>query len=405
MSRTQIVKCGLLVDGISNAAHENAVLEIVGDRFDSVSLVPRSSSGNGDEEWLDLSDYTVLPGLVDAHDHLGFDIGDIQSQAEGGAARMSLRAARNASAALRAGITTMRDLGEVGDLGIIWRESVRDGSLDGPRLVVAREWISRTGGHAWFAARQADGETDIRRAIREQARGGADWTTIMVTGGILTPSSVPISRGFNDVEIEAAVGEAHLLGLPISAHAIGGEALTACIRAGVDSVEHAYYATDADLDMMAERGIALVSTFGILDVGSTDERLSASTRDKMSEARDACLSCLSRARERGIRVGCGCDLNHASLALEMKGLASAGFTTMEAIHAATRLNASICGIENVGTIEEGAVADLIALKGNPLDDLDRLQDVVLVVKAGVPVVDQRPDSPPWPVAPAPVERS
>ena len=121
---------------------------------------------------------------------------------------MALRAARNASIALRAGITTLRDLGEVGELGVVFREAIEDGSVNGPRLIVAREWISRTGGHAWFAARQADGETDVRRAVREQARGGSDWAKIMVTGGILTPSSVPISRGFSDVEIEAAVSEA-----------------------------------------------------------------------------------------------------------------------------------------------------------------------------------------------------
>jgi imidazolonepropionase-like amidohydrolase len=370
----------------------DAVLRIGGDRFESVSLDAASDSGGHDGTWLDLSAYTVLPGLVDAHDHLGFDIGDIQAQAEGGIARMTLRAARNASVALRAGITTLRDLGEVGDLGIVFRDAIEDGSLDGPRLIVAREWITRTGGHAWFAAREADGETDVRRAVREQARAGADWAKIMVTGGILTPSSVPISRGFNDAEIEAAVGEAHLLGLPISAHAIGGDALTACIRAGIDSVEHAYFATDADLDLMADAGIALVSTFGILDVGSTDERLSLPIRDKMKAAREACLSALSRARERGIRVGCGCDLNHASLTLEVRGLVSAGFTPMEAVQAATRLNAGICRLPDVGTIEAGAMADLVAVAGDPLQELEALDEVVVVVKGGVLVVDERSGS-------------
>ena len=385
----RVVRCGRLIDGVSGEPRANAVLTIDGDRFAAVSPDAAPDTDGRDGDSLDLSDYTVLPGLVDAHDHLGFDIGDIQEQAEGGIARMSLRAARNASTALRAGITTLRDLGEVGELGVVFRDAIEDGSIDGPRLIVAREWISRTGGHAWFAARQADGETEVRRAVREQARGGSDWAKIMVTGGILTPSSVPISRGFNDAEIEAAVDEAHLLGLPISAHAIGGDALTACIRAGVDSVEHAYFATDGDLDMMAAGDIALVSTFGILDVGSTDERLSAPIRDKMKAAREACLSALSRARERGIRVGCGCDLNHASLTLELHGLVAAGFTATEAIQAATRLNAEICRAPRVGTIEAGALADLVAVTGDPLQDLERLDDVVVVVKGGVVVVDER----------------
>ena len=224
MSQTRVVRCGRLIDGLSDEPHANAVLAIAGDRFEAVLSDAGPDAERRDEDWLDLSDYTVLPGLVDAHDHLGFDIGDIQAQAEGGVVRMALRAAHNASIALRAGITTLRDLGEVGELGVVFREAIEDGSIDGPRLIVAREWISRTGGHAWFAARQADGETDVRRAVREQARGGSDWAKIMVTGGILTPSSVPISRGFSDDEIEAAVSEAHVLGLPISAHAIGGPA-------------------------------------------------------------------------------------------------------------------------------------------------------------------------------------
>src|SRR3954451_16370945 len=222
MSQTRFVRCGRLIDGLFDEPRANAVLAVAGDRFEAVSSDAGPDVERRDDDWLDLSDYTVLPGLVDAHDHLGFDIGDIQAQAEGGVARMALRAARNASTALRAGITTLRDLGEVGDLGVVVREAIEDGSVAGPRLIVAREWISRTGGHAWFAARQADGETDVRRAVREQARGRADWAKTMVTGGILTPSSVPISRGFSDVEIEAAVSEAHLLGLPVSAHAIGG---------------------------------------------------------------------------------------------------------------------------------------------------------------------------------------
>jgi imidazolonepropionase-like amidohydrolase len=386
------VRCGRLIDGLSDEPHANAVLAIAGDRFEAVLSDAGPDAERRGEDWLDLSDYTVLPGLVDAHDHLGFDIGDIQAQAEGGVVRMALRAARNASIALRAGITTLRDLGEVGELGVVFRQAIEDGSIDGPRLIVAREWISRTGGHAWFAARQADGETDVRRAVREQARGGSDWAKIMVTGGILTPSSVPISRGFSDDEIEAAVSEAHVLGLPISAHAIGGDGLTACIQAGVDSVEHAYFATDGDLDMMAEGDIALVSTFGILDVGSTDERLKPPIRDKMKAAREACLSALSRARERGIRVGCGCDLNHASLTLELQGLVAAGFTPMEAIRAATRLNAEICRAAEVGRIEAGALADLVAVKGDPLEELGRLDDVMVVVKGGVLVVDERSGS-------------
>jgi imidazolonepropionase-like amidohydrolase len=369
------IRCGALFDG--HTVTEGATIAVDGVRIESVGTAPP-----GDDE-LDLSAFTVLPGLIDAHDHIGFDVGDLRAQYDEGPGGMAVRATRNAADALLCGITTLRDLGEVLGLGVLWRDMLARGETPGPRLVVAREWITRTGGHGWHASRETDGVDDMRTAVREQARGGADWVKIMVTGGVMTPRSTPTAPGYTEAEIRAAVDEAHFLGLPISAHAIGGPALTNCIEAGIDSVEHAYYALDSDFDMMAGKGIPLVSTFGILDTGARSTTLAPEIVAKARSARDTCVETLARAREKGVTVTVGRDLHHVPLTTEIRGLEEAGFTRFEALQACTRTAAEVCRVPDVGTLEPGKRADLIAVEGDPFTDLDALRRVRVVVQDGV----------------------
>jgi imidazolonepropionase-like amidohydrolase len=388
MAERKIVKCGAVIDGVSSDVRSDVLVEIIDGRFAMLMPVDDDILAN-EPDFLDLSEYTVLPGLVDAHDHLGFDIGDIQAQAGEGPASLTLRAVRNAAQMLSSGITTVRDLGEVNNLGVLWRDAVDRGEFFGPRMVVAREWITRTGGHAWFAAREADGEVDVRKAVREQVRGGADWVKIMVSGGVMTPGSMPVAPGLSNPEIRAAIDEAHMLGRPVSGHAIGGQGLTDSVNAGIDTIEHAYFATDEDLEIMASAGIDFVSTFSIVHAGATDARLSEEIRDKFRRVYDACLESLSRARDLGIRIGAGCDLQHASLSVEAVGLTHAGFSAMEVVQILTRVNAAICRVDDVGTIESGKAADFIAIEGNPVVDLAKLRNVRLVARDGVLLVDNR----------------
>lgn len=383
------VRCDRLYDGSGGTVQEDVEVRIESGRI--VELAPRGSASGADSDAaLDLSGYFVVPGLVDAHDHLAFDVGDVQAQAAEGSVRLALRAARNAEAMLAAGITSMRDLGEPDDLATTLKDAIAGGMLRGPSLSVARTWITRTGGHAWFAAREADGPDDVRRAVREQARGGCDWIKVVSTGGVMTRGSQPFEPGLGASELQAAVDEAHALGFPVSVHAIGGPGLTAAIEAGVDTVEHGFFATDRDLDLMAERDTALVSTYGVIEIASQASHVPAPVRDKAKAACEATISTLVRARERGITVGVGCDLRHAALVRELEILLEAGWDRAEALHVVTDVNAQIARFPDAGRIDVGRSADLLALDGDPLVSLETLRSPKLVMRAGEVLIDRRP---------------
>lgn len=379
-----IIQCGRLFDGSSPGSDGPAWLVVDDGRFVGVETSPVT---NDAARWIDLSDCVVTPGFTDAHDHLGFDLGDVVSQSRESAGLQSLRAARNAASMINAGVVNVRDLGEGAVNGTMWREALADRRMTGPRVRAAGQWITRTGGHAWFAGREVDGETDARKAVREQVRDGVDWIKLVVTGGILTPSSKGLVQGLSRSEIAAAVDEAHQLGLPVAAHAIGGDGLTDAIDAGVDTIEHGYYATDDDLRKMAEQDIALVSTFGVLCEAADNTKLPPAMVAKAADAKSQHIGTVRRAREAGVRIGTGCDLNHGDLVAEAEGLELAGFSRLEALNVLTRENARIAGFVDSGVVRAGMLADLVALAGDPLEDLAMINRVVAVLKEGELVAD------------------
>jgi imidazolonepropionase-like amidohydrolase len=383
--------CGRLIDGTGGPVHEHVVIVVRDGRIAQIAQGPEAADAwsQTSEARIDLSDHTVLPGLIDCHDHVGFDLGDIGAQVAEGEVRLTLRAARTCAAALDAGITTLRDMGEPDGLAVSWRDAAADGALEAPRLVVAGTWITRTGGHVWMAGREADGPAEIVRAVREQARAGVDWIKLVITGGNTTPGSDPVAPGFTPEEIRTAVEAAHFVGLPVTAHVHGGTGLRDAVAAGIDCIEHATFAGREDLELMRERGVTLVSTFGVLDVGASATHLAPEVQAKFGRARERCLEALSAARELGLTIAVGTDLNHADMVGELSGLMAAGFTAMESITAATRTGAEVLGLDDTGLIAPGRRADLIAVSGAPLEDVTVLRDVDLVMRRGMVVRDAR----------------
>jgi imidazolonepropionase-like amidohydrolase len=337
---------------------------------------------------VDLRDCTLLPGLIDCHDHLGIDMGQEEAQSHESAAWHTVKAVRNGRRCLEAGITTMRDLGELRHVEIEWRRAIASGLMDGPdlmdgpELLVAGEFITRTGGHGWFFGREADGPDEVRRAVREQLRVRADVIKIMVTNGAETAGAVPCAPGYTREEIGAAVDEAHEAGLKIAAHAQGGPAVQWAVEAGVDSIEHGSFLTDDDLRLLAARGTYLVSTYGVLAAPISSGSVPPVVAARMIEVQRSSVQTLARARALGVRVATGGDSCHANPALEAEGLRAAGYPSAEVLAALTSRAAELCGLADRGVLAAGRRADVVAVSGDPLEDLSCLSRVELVVQAG-----------------------
>jgi imidazolonepropionase-like amidohydrolase len=333
---------------------------------------------------VDWRDYAVIPGLVDCHDHLGLETGDEHAQALEHDFTNVLRGVYNARRLLASGITTLRSVGEKNYMDVYWRDAINTGWMQGPRLVICGKFIMRTGGHAWYLGREADGPEQIRTAVREQIKQGADAIKIMITGGSSTPGSVPTIADYTDEEIAAAVEEAHRFGRKIAAHVHGGDGARVAINAGIDSIEHGVYLTEEDLALMAKRGTFLCQTYGVYTAAATSEETPAFMRENCSRAAKLYLSTLASARKHGVKVVFGGDTHHAKPVTEFKALIEAGFTPLEALRAGTINAAELLGLKGrIGAVVSGGFADLVALKKNPLDYPEALGEVVAVMKEGI----------------------
>jgi len=375
-----VVRCGTLIDGTGGPPLPNAVVCIEGDRITSVAqggpIPPGAQVVNAQE-------LTVLPGLIDAHDHLGIDMGDEHAQTLEPDPWTTIKAVHNARRCLAAGITTLRDLGEKNHLDVQWRRATREGLMVGPRLLISGQFVTVTGGHAWFAGLEVDGDESIKRAIRAQGKQQVDLIKVMATGGAGTAGTEPTTPGFSEDEIRVAAAEARRLGRPVAVHCYGGPALRWCIDAGVHSVEHGAFAGAEDLALMAERGVSLVSTFGVIQAATTDPGVPRQMQEKCRQILEIYLDTLRRAREAGVRVAVGTDTYHAHMVEECVALRDAGFSPMEAIQAATAHGAAVCLLEDeVGTVVRGKAADLVAVEGDPLRDVRALANVRFVIHDG-----------------------
>jgi imidazolonepropionase-like amidohydrolase len=335
---------------------------------------------------LDLDGGFVLPGLIDAHVHLsGSGEGDSQFRAPDG--EMALKMLRNAQRNLAAGITTVRDLGGWNELEFTVREWIRRGEFAGPRLCLAGRFISISEAGADYYEGMyhvADGVDEVRRAVREQVKHGADLVKIGVTGAVLVESGEPGATLFNVDEINALVQEAAKFGRRVAAHAHGIDGIRKALEAGVHSIEHGTFLHQdpAAIRFMAEQGVFLVPTLKVgwdiihADDPAIPEWILEKNRATQGDAEHS----LKLAYEAGAPIAMGSDVGtplnfHGENGLEVYWMAQAGLSPMDAIVAATGNAARLLDWDAwLGTLEQGKAADLIVLDENPLDDLRLLAD-------------------------------
>jgi len=388
------LRCGRLLDVRTGSLKEGALVIVQGDRIDKV-LDAGSKAPDGATLY-DLSAYTVLPGLIDAHTHTFLQPGDYDVQLlRQSLPRRTLQAANSARTFLAAGFTTIRDLetegAMFGDADL--RDAISDGILPGPRMQVATRAISTTGNYALLGyapevtvpkgVQIADGPWEIRKAVREQIEHGADWIKFYGDYRKFLPTGeiIDLRVTMTQEEMDALVDEAGRRHRPAAAHCYGDDAARAAIRAGVRSVEHGLLLDEATLKMMLDRGVYYCPTLTAYFV-SWEESPTAAWKRVVDGHRET----FQRALRMKVKIASGSDAGDfppAGAARELELMVEAGMPALKAIQAATLVDAELLGWQDrIGAVEPGKLADLIAVDGNPLADISALRRVRFVMKGG-----------------------
>jgi imidazolonepropionase-like amidohydrolase len=384
---SRAVRCGTLFDATGASPIRDAVVLVDGARIAAAGPAASTPIPPG-AEIIDLHDRFVMPGLVDAHSHISIvpGMGDQIGQLRQPTVPQALRATANLRRDLFAGTTTLRVMSEESFLDLDVRQAIGDGVIPGPRLLCGTRGITASNGHG-RAHSAFDGVDEIRRGVRENFQRGADHVKIFMTGGVASAGTTLSACVYTREEIRAAVEEAARAGKYAAAHAHGGPGLRLSIEEGVSTIEHGALATDEDVAMMKERGIWLVCTFSIFlhpnGIEQGDGRNPA-IMEKMRWARRVVDENFPRHLATGVRFALGTDAVHGQMPFEMETLVRLGVPAKDALLAATRWGAEACRIDaEVGSLEAGKRADLIAVDGDPLKDITAMRRVVTVIKDGV----------------------
>ena len=349
---------------------------------------------------LDLGGLTLLPGLINCHVHLCLSGGADPSRmlSDESYAATVVNAVVRARRTVEAGVTTVRDLGGREYAEIAVRDGVRAGLIPGPRTLCAGRAVCITGGHGWrMVGRQADGPDDLRKAVREQLRAGADVIKLVATGGVMTPGVDPRAAQLTLEELRAGVDEAHRARRRAAAHAMADEGIAWCLDAGIDTIEHGVFLTEALAARMATQGTALVATL-IAPHAIVEGGLAAGIPEfavnKSLALRERHLESFRLALRAGVTIAAGTDagtpLNpHGSVVPELALMIGAGMAPLQALRAATSVAAQVLGIASeTGSIAPGLAADLIAVEGDPATDVKALDAVRLVIAEGRTVLSR-----------------
>ena len=394
--KTVVIRAGHFLDVKTGKTLSNQTIVIQGDKIVSVGSDAQVPAG---AQVIDLSNATVLPGLIDAHTHLTFTTNFGYSRLGISIPREALYGARNARVTLEAGFTTVRNVGATGFTDVALRDAINAGDVPGPRMLVSGPALSITGGHCdenllpfeWHVqdAGVADGIEAVQHKTREIIKYGADLIKVCASGGVLSHGDNPQASQYTLEEMKAIVADAHRLGRKVAAHAHGAQSILWASEAGVDSIEHGSYIDDAAIAEMKKNGTYLVPTLYLADwflenaekIGTPPE-LIAKGREVMPAARKN----VARAFAAGVKVGFGTDAAvypHGLNAHEFAVMVKLGLTPLQAIQAATINDADLLGwSDKIGTLEPGKWADIVAVDGDPLADVTTLERVKFVMKGG-----------------------
>ena len=403
MTRLTVVEAGRLIDGTGTEPIDSARIVIEDERIREIGPASQVSALSGDAERVDLSDLTIMPGLLDGHVHLVFSaestaLQDILTESN---RRILLRAVHNAQLALRVGVTTVRDLGGRAGITMELRDAIAAGILPGPRILAAGPAITTTAGHCYFLGGEIDSVDGMRKIARQLAKDGVDLYKVMATGGRMTPGTNVTAAQFSVEEISALVTEARRLNRTVAAHCHGVAGIRNAVAAGVTTIEHCTWISEEDdgeidydpavADEMARKGIYLSPTI------STGRTRAPSQEGEITETRRRMMRIRPQIREaqrdmlsRGVKVIGSTDAGVANLPLDaMPGQLEAAveeleLTPMQAITASTFTGATAFGVAaDFGSLQVGRRADFLAIEGDPSRNIADIHKQRWVFKDGV----------------------
>ncbi len=401
---TVLVHAGRMLDVESGTLRERVTIHVRGERI--VEVTEGFAQAADGDEVIDLADHTVLPGLMDMHTHLTSQSGPAAylERFQLNPADLAFRSAQYAERTLHAGFTTVRDLGDQFNVSVALRNAIREGRVAGPRILTAAKSIATTGGHAdptngWAEHLQyrtgptdgvINGEAQAREAVRQRYKDGADLIKITATGGVLSVAPSGDAPQFMDDEIEAIVATAADYGFHVAAHAHGRDGMLRAVRAGVHSIEHGTYMDDDVIEAMKAHGTWYVPTIlagrWVSEKAEIDGFFPEVVREKAATIGPLIQDTFARAWAADVNIVFGTDSGvspHGDNAREFELMVEAGMPELDAIRSATIIGARFLDMEDdLGSIEAGKYADLIAVAGNPLEDISELRDVRFVMKAG-----------------------
>lgn len=402
---TSVLMCGAVFDGVSNELGGRTEI-LVRDRL-VAEMGPSVSHPDG-AALIDLSELTVSPGFIDTHVHLTMDASDLYQQTLRSAATKALTGLGLAREYLGYGFTTVRDLGAMdpGFPTVALRDAIAAGVVEGPRLVVAGHVLSATAGHGdltgLYSSRWdlpvstvADGVSEIRRVVRLEAANGSDWIKTANAGGYFSAGDDPARATWFDDEMEALCLAARQLGLPVAVHTGGADACKQAIRCGARSLEHAYLIDEEGVEEATRAGVFVVPTMQMtqedldqLRAGTLPEQAVWKFRRDHQQILES--QRLIAASDVKVAFGTDCGMFPFSHGiLEFQAMVAAGLTPATALRAATSVAAEMLGIDTIGVLRPGACADIVAMPGNPLDDITATSRVSFVMRSGI--VHRHPD--------------